>query len=61
MNILIALLPNLLEFINEFMSREGRLPTAEELTVEIRANEDKYIAIGETWLREHPPGGPSHY
>lgn len=49
-----GLLPEVLDFVKKFKSTNGRLPTVEELEIELESNLDKYITIGEDWLKEHP-------
>lgn len=56
-DLIIALFPELLEFLKSFQNTNGRLPTIEELTNEVYANENKYIKIGEDWLAKHTSQG----
>ena len=45
------------DWVKEYFNSRGVLPTEQELTDHLVADEDKYIKIGDDWKAAHPKDG----
>lgn len=57
LGLLLTFGPKLLDWINSRFAVNGTIPTKEELEQHINDNLDKYIQIGDDWLKDHPNQG----
>lgn len=54
LQIISTLGPLVMNAVNDYHARHGRLPTSDELIAHITANADMFLAEGAAWKATHP-------
>jgi hypothetical protein len=54
LGIITVLIPDIMRFVKDYQTRNGSLPTDEEIIDKLNLDAARVLEIGNKWLREHP-------